>query len=263
MPLAEARQYIASIDGSSDDADALVRAGRALSAAMNRWSLKHRWRFLLLETSYTLVTDAMAQGAAYYRLPETCIQPLTLRLTNTSKKPLIYVDPVELDRKVPDQSTTGVPVVWTLYRGTTDFDASSATGQAQIIRLYPTPSDSTEVMVLRYYRKMNPLADPVDIVDVDLYALLDWARYEYLVVKNSEDARLSLLLRQAMDGYRDALQLDMDATIDYDVRLIASDEIAGWPGGAGGALSAGVTTTGDVFLGEGVGSGKKDIDIGG
>lgn len=160
-------------------------------------------------------------GVQQYNLPSNFNKPYTARLL-TNTQTLEYVKLREIDRKVPNQTGQGVPLHYTIYNVHTFL----ATAQHRHLRLFGIPG-STDSLLLKYYRSMDPSATTIDIQDEFLYVFLDDARVHLLKAKAEDDPRLPILAQEVSVGIARCVAADEDESEDEDVRMMSQME-SGW-----------------------------------
>lgn len=159
----------------------------------------------------------LISGTQEYNLPNDFGRPYSARLI-TNKRPLEYIKYREVNRKVADQTASGVPSHYTSYN-----PVSTATQQHTRLRLFRIPSNSDTLRV-QYYRSINTAETNIDVIDDFLYVFLDEARIQLLKSKNAGDDRLpalQVLLKEDKDLIRSA---DEEESSDEDLRLISQIE---------------------------------------
>lgn len=191
VTFASAKIIVARTIGGANDADQLTIAGNAINQAIEEWNLRQKWNFLLIDNSLSPI--AIAAGQQNYQLPTALREPYDARLIVTNKRSLQYIEQRDIDRVIRDQTVTGVPVYYNLFRGSNDFAAGTPASQAGWIRLYPTPNyNQAGDLYVKYYRTISQPAldtDYVDMPDRYIYSLLTMAKYYFLVDKDAESAR--------------------------------------------------------------------------
>lgn len=138
-----------------------------------------------------------------YNLPVDYRSPYFARLLS-NKTPLDYIQYSYWNRRVTDQTATGVPVAYTMYN---PLSADSQTSGNYRLRLFKIPAAS-DTLTMQYYRRFNRSADPIDIPQQFLYQFLDHAAYFLLMKRNPSDPRLQ--------GMQTAVQAALEAAATKD-----------------------------------------------
>lgn len=219
MALADAKVYIARVIGGQNDAGILALAADAIKATATKWDNRHDWGFLLKDNYNAPIT--VTAGVSDYAAPADFKNPYSALLT-TTKRPLGYIRQRQYDRLTADQSSQRGTYAYTLFNSS-GFTASD---QTQYIRLIFTP-DTADSLLLRYYRRISPTADPVDVDDAYLYTFLDDCKVWLVAQKNANDPRLQALVALSERALADAISTDQDETEDEDIRLISQAEMFG------------------------------------
>lgn len=153
-----------------------------------------------------------------YNLPADFVQPYTARLVSNARY-LHLVKRREIDRKVPQQDTTGTPTHYSIY----GHHSLDPTAQHTHLTVFRTPGETGDNIALRYYRAMNDACTSIDIPDDFLYTFLDDARVHLLQSKNAADARLPILREEVQIGINRAIAHDTEME-EEDLRLIPQSE---------------------------------------
>lgn len=134
-------------------------------------------------------TIPVIAGTSRYKLPTRFNKPYLggARLVSTLKRPLRFVRRGVADMIMADPTLSGSPTHYTIHSTDTDFDASGK--QQEEIELIRVPQ-ANDVLLFKYYRRMDYTKDPIDVKDGYLFTLLDHARIHLLFSKNSSDSRL-------------------------------------------------------------------------
>lgn len=192
MPVsfAQGKVIVARTIGGANDPDQLLAAGDAIQVAIQEWNIRDKFNFLLRDNSDNEIdVDA---SISTYALPANLREVYSVRLVS-QKRALIYINQRDVDRIVRDQSATGTPSHYTLFRGSTDFAPDSLAEQQLMLKLIPTPNyTAVDELLVRYYRLIaSPAvdADNLDVPDRYVYAFLTMAKYYFLVDKDAESAR--------------------------------------------------------------------------
>lgn len=161
-------------------------------------------------------------GTDIYYAPHDYASGYSMRLL-TSEQTLSYVEPREVDRKVPNQTTQGFPGAYTDdgYGTGTGFDAAD---QRHRLRIIGVPS-TTENAKLTYYRNIDGTASTIDVPNELLYMFLDDCKCWLLAQKNANDPRLEVMMALIARQIKQALSDDKESSEDADVRLISEYEL--------------------------------------
>lgn len=161
-------------------------------------------------TSETITVSGgipLVAGTSTYRLRSVFLKPYSARLTSNSKIPLTFLRQRQYDRMTLDQSVTGTPTHYTIMPLPSEtFDASDE--QIWVIKVFPTPAAS-DILLLKFYRRLNPSLTTIDIHDDYLYAFLDCCRVHLLAMKDSNNPRLGYLVQKAKEGLVGAVNDDL------------------------------------------------------
>ena len=103
--------------------------------------------------SAALTADACTIRRVYYSAASTADRIIDMYEAIQDRQ-LVYVDPRELDRQVPDPSSTGTPTAYTIL----GFDSSNNWR----LSFYPIP-DTTMNIQYRYYKKTTDLTNDTDV----------------------------------------------------------------------------------------------------
>lgn len=167
MSLTDAKTYVSAIVGGVGTGSIQSQAADAIKAAAGIWS-RHRWNYLRKSNANSPITVSV--NVANYALPADFAHPYTARLV-TLQQPLTYIKARYWDKAVGDQTVTGWPWLYTI-----DNPSGWTAGvPTYYFTLFQTPS-TADTLILRYYRKIDGAADPVDVPDEYLYDFLDTAR---------------------------------------------------------------------------------------
>jgi hypothetical protein len=167
----------------------------------------------------------MIGGTDTYNLPTPFGRPYSARLLANDRS-LEFKEQREIDRSFWTQSNAQIPAYYNLFN-TSSFTTGRQNGK---IRLFPTPSGSDTLRV-RYYR---PIAEPsagsdnLDVPDVYVYALLEFARYVYLKDHDAESIRMQETKESAYRQLAQVMARDEQGTEDKDMALIPQMEHAPW-----------------------------------
>lgn len=160
-------------------------------------------------------------GTSYYYLPHDFKNLYTARLL-TSKRWLEVKRDREIDREFPDQESnqSAVSIAPASPGDGTGFTASDQRARCRLIG----PPDTNENMLVKYYRTIDGLADPLDIPDDFIFAFLDSCKAWFLSQVNSSDPRLDYLTGFAERGLAAVIAQDTEIP-DEDVRMKSQMEI--------------------------------------
>lgn len=162
-------------------------------------------------------------GVSYYYLPSDFSDYYSARLL-TSKRDLEIIRDREWDRKQTDQeSTTTAVAIGPASPGS--GAGFTAADQRLRTRIYGVPG-TAENLLLRYYRAINGIADPIDIPDDLIYTFLDDAKVWFLSQLNSNDPRIDILGGLANRNLNNAIDYDENIA-DEDIRMKSQMEVYG------------------------------------
>lgn len=219
----DAKIYIAQAAGEGEAR--LGMAGNSLLAAFETFNLARDWSFTLMETTFNT-----ASGTSDYTLPVTIggtpgVFKRPHSLTDaTFTRNGVYIDPREFDLKALGVANNKLQA-YTVYLPTifTQPAQPSTTEAPRKVRLYPTPA-GTYAMTLKYYRKMNPGSDPLDILDAYQWALLDWATAHFITRLSPTDPRIGQLWQNANAALSMAMALDERTEEATDLKKLSRFE---------------------------------------
>lgn len=237
----DAKSFIARTNGGEGSSDNLALAGDALSSVLGRYSGYHEWSWLETEEQLSIVA-----GTSDYATTSNIRAPYTLKLL-TSGVTLLYKTQREIDR-IYDPQDTGTSVCYTVYRAAS-FDPQL--GMTTRLRLYPTPT-ATETALHKYARAITLEGTDtayVDVRDDILGDVLQYARGEYLLLKDAETYRAQVLLKRGEDRLKQHRSWDLRGPSDRDVTLVPFDLWSGGSAASSDAAGAGTGST-DLIQGE-------------
>lgn len=164
----------------------------------------------------TLAASATVTGVTLtftrdlYDLPSNFKAVYTARLLSQPRG-LRYVGRRVYDRTVYDQTSTSTPFLYDLFRE----------GELGKIRLLPPPS-AADTLKLRYYRRLDQTATPIDVhVDWEPY-FVAWAKWHFLTDKKDGSERANQWLQFANTGVSEMLKMNV---------TIPDEELSFVPGG--------------------------------
>lgn len=172
--------------------------------------------------TYTLTFSAdipVNASQQRYNLPLDFSKPYSARLL-TLRTPLTYVKKREINRKVFDHTSTGLPEAYTTFRPH-PFNASSQHTHLDLFRI-PSADDTLRLL---YYRVFDTSATTLDIPDSYLYDFLDDARVRLLKSKAENDPRLAPLMAETQLALARIVEDDEVETEDEDLRLMSQMEV--------------------------------------
>ena len=217
MSLSDAKTHIARVIGGQNDANVLALAADAIKATAAKWDNRHDWAFLLKDNYNAPIT--VTAGVSDYDAPADFKTPYSAILT-TTKRTLQYIRQRHYDRLTADQSSERGTYRYTLFNSS----GWTAADQTQRIRLIFTP-DTNDSLLLRYYRRINPTADPVDVDDAFLYTFLDDCKVWLVAQKNANDPRIQVLASLAERALADAIETDDNEAEDEEIALKSQYEM--------------------------------------
>jgi hypothetical protein len=144
-----------------------------------------------------------------------------------NKWPLSYIEYREWNRAVVDHTVQGVVEAVTVYNPDSELTQNYGTKRLRTFRI----SSQADIMFVQYYREFNKLADPIDMVDDNMYKFLDYAQWRLLEKKSAHDDRLPGLERMALGSLAQAMANDEEETEDQDVTMKSQMEVFGQNGG--------------------------------
>jgi hypothetical protein len=160
-------------------------------------------------------------GTSVYRLPHPAKRPYSARLMSRNRN-LIHKELREIDRVSRTIDEQGLTTHYSLYTDGT-YLATSLDDRAGWIKLYRTPDyNAANELLLRYYRPIGtPSADgnTLDVPERYIRALLNLAKYYYLVDKDAEAARTQEHKQRAEMAIKACIADDVGSE-DREVALI-------------------------------------------
>lgn len=174
-----------------------------------------------LAASATVTGVTLTFTRALYDLPSDFKSIYTARLLSQPRG-LKYIGRRPYDRVVYDQTSTGTPECYDLFRE----------GEIGKLRLIPPPSQA-DTLKIRYYRRMSQTADPIDVhLDWEPY-LIAFAKWHFLTDKKDTGDRASTWLSFAQTGIGELMKINA---------TIPDEELSFYPS-AGGTLFVNPNTT--------------------
>jgi hypothetical protein len=147
----DAQTRVAQSAALQGNTDLLTRAGQAVQFAFQHWNNVQAWPYLLKVGTGINVVPTVQD----YALPSDFKEVYDVRLTALNRT-LQYLPRRQYDRAVWNQTAQNDPTHYTLYLSGLD------TGQITLIGI---PSNS-DVLVLRYYRRMSMPVQSNDVLDI-------------------------------------------------------------------------------------------------
>ena len=167
------------------------------------------------DTSATLTFSAnipIIIGVNEYNLPVDYNVGSNGKLITNLKRKLTWRDQEWWDRMQPDESLQGSPSDFTTYNPVSELTQNYGDTRMRFDRI----PDSTDTMLLRYYRKFTTTGTNVDMPDGVLYKFLDYCRSLCLGAKRAKDDPGGFH-DAALDGMEQAAQGDEKRNTEDDV----------------------------------------------
>lgn len=159
-------------------------------------------------------TIPVLSGVTDYNLPTDFYKHYGVRVTSTLKWPLTFVRPRDWNKVTLDQNTQGPPELYTIFNTSSPLSQNKSTYRLRILRTPKNP----DVMKVEYYRKFNPLSDPLDMDGAYLYQFLDYCRGLAVLTKRGfDDVQSSMTL--ASTGLEKSKIADEMVTEDNDIYM--------------------------------------------
>lgn len=168
-------------------------------------------------TSVTLTFSGnipIIAGTDTYNLPTDFNKHYSVRFVGTLMWPLTFVRIRDWDRVTYDQTQRRTSELYTIYNTRSPLTQGKGTLR---LKLMGVPA-SNDTLLVRYYRKFDVTADPIDITDDFLYPFLDYCRSLLLQTKRSFDDP-SAFLADVNNRLQKAMTDDQEVTEDEDVHM--------------------------------------------
>lgn len=218
MTFLSAKQEVARNVGGSAVSGQLTIAGQAIIDAIREIDSRHDWEFRLK----TLASIPIVIGTTTYALTasETAVKRIHSALPSDGTWALIYARQRHVDRVLGNQTYSGAAAGY--------VEVITATGIS--IKLLATPTQTGTLIVRVYETIKDAYADGDNLAIPDRYlpAFLALARYNFLIDRDSEDARAQTFLAKAEQRIDLAIR-DDSGNPDEDIALIPQSD---WKGGS-------------------------------
>lgn len=181
-----------------------------------------------VQSGITLTFSAdipVVAGTSVYNLPSPFKRPYSARMLS-NERTLVWKDRLAIDRQYTNQSPQQSPVFYTCYNPDTFVASTRQNGR---VELFPVPSEA-DTLRIRFYR---PIAEPsvdgdyLDVLDRQVYALLERAKFYYMKNKDSENVRTQYTDALSMRLLMKAIKDDRSASVDRDMVMTPQIEW-GW-----------------------------------